>query len=89
MFDVFGQVKSLIKLEEICIDNNVFRLHYKATVVILVVSSLMVTCRQYIGDPIDCLVEDIPPDVSKIYSNMDHRSKVFFLYWISHLNSLQ
>ena len=64
MFDVFGQVKSLIKLEEICIDNNVFRLHYKATVVILVVSSLMVTCRQYIGDPIDCLVEDIPPDVS-------------------------
>lgn len=64
MFDVFGQVKSLIKLEEICIDNNVFRLHYKAAVVILVVSSLMVTCRQYIGDPIDCLVEDIPPDVS-------------------------
>ena len=64
MFDVFGQVKSLIKLEAVCIDNNVFRLHYKATVLILVVASLLVTSRQYIGDPIDCLVEDIPPDVS-------------------------
>jgi hypothetical protein len=64
MLDSFGQVKSLIKLEEICIDNNVFRLHYKVTVVLLVVASLLVTSRQYIGDPIDCLVEEIPPDVS-------------------------
>ena len=64
MLDAFGQVKRLIKLEEICIDNNVFRLHYKVTVIILVVASLLVTSRQYIGDPIDCLVEEIPPDVS-------------------------
>ena len=70
MLDVFGQVKSLIKLEEICIDNNVFRLHYKLTVAILVVASLLVTSRQYIGDPIDCIVEEIPPDVSyiKVYA---------------------
>ena len=63
MFDVFGQVKSLIKLEEISIDNNVFRLHYKVTGVILIMATLLVTSRQYIGDPIDCLVEEIPPDV--------------------------
>jgi len=37
MFDVFGSVKGLIKLDSVCIDNNVFRLHYKATFVILVV----------------------------------------------------
>ena len=64
MFDVFGDVKSLIKLESICIDNNVFRLHYKATFVILVLASLLVTSKQYIGDPIDCVVEEIPQNVS-------------------------
>ena len=30
MFDVFTPVKGLIKLESICIDNNVFRLHFLA-----------------------------------------------------------
>ena len=45
MFDVFGSVKGLIKLDDVCIDNNVFRLHYKATAVILVVCSLLVTSR--------------------------------------------
>ena len=63
MFDVFGDVKSLVKLESICIDNNVFRLHYKATFVILVLASLLVTSKQYIGDPIDCVVEEIPQNV--------------------------
>ena len=63
MFDVFGSVKGLIKLDSVCIDNNVFRLHYKATFVILVVASLLVTSKQYIGDPIDCIVEEIPNNV--------------------------
>ena len=63
MFDVFGSVKGLIKLDSVCIDNKVFRLHYKATFVILVVASLLVTSKQYIGDPIDCIVEEIPNNV--------------------------
>ena len=63
MFDVFTPVKGLIKLETICIDNNVFRLHYKATFTILMVASLLVTSGQYIGDPIDCIVEEIPNKV--------------------------
>jgi len=67
MFDVFTPVKGLIKLESICIDNNVFRLHYKATFIILVVASLLVTSRQYIGDPIDCIVEEIPNNVMDTY----------------------
>ena len=57
MFDVFGSVKGLLKLDSVAIDNTVFRMHYKATVVFLVVSSLLVTSKQYIGDPIDCIVE--------------------------------
>ena len=63
MFDVFGPVKGLIKLDAVCIDNNVFRLHYKATFIVLVVCSLLVTSKQYIGDPIDCIVEEIPNTV--------------------------
>lgn len=67
MFDVFGSVKGLLKLDAVCIDNNVFRLHYKATVIILVAFSLLVTSRQYIGDPIDCIVDEIPLHVMDTY----------------------
>jgi len=67
MFDVFGVVKGFIKLDNICIDNNVFRLHYKATYVILLTASAMVTAKQYIGDPIDCIVEEIPQNVMDTY----------------------
>jgi len=67
MFGVFGDVKSLVKLDKICIDNNIFRLHYKASVIVLVTASLLVTARQYIGDPIDCIVEEIPNSVMDTY----------------------
>uniref|UniRef100_A0A8D8XI51 Innexin n=1 Tax=Cacopsylla melanoneura TaxID=428564 RepID=A0A8D8XI51_9HEMI len=67
MFDVFGSVKGLLKIDQVCIDNNIFRLHYKATVVILVAFSLLVTSRQYIGDPIDCIVDEIPLNVMDTY----------------------
>ena len=78
MLDVFGQVKSLVKLDDICIDNNVFRLHYKVTGVILILASLLVTSRQYIGDPIDCIVEEIPPDVR--FQRINNFSKIRILF---------
>ena len=76
--------KFFFKFDPVCIDNNVFRLHYKvivmimmiiimmimmmmihyqATVMILTLATVLVTSRQYIGDPIDCMV-----DVSNINS---------------------
>ncbi|BES93293.1 unnamed protein product [Nesidiocoris tenuis] len=67
MFDVFGSLKGLLRIDSVCIDNNVFRLHYKATVVILVAFSLLVTSRQYIGDPIDCIVDEIPMSIMDTY----------------------
>jgi len=68
MFDVFGPVKELLSLDPICIDNNIFRLHYKATVIVLITCSLLVTSRQYIGDPIDCIVDpDVPQNVMDTY----------------------
>lgn len=67
MFELFSSVKDFIKLDKICIDNNVFRLHYKASFVILVVFSLLVTSKQYIGDPIDCIVDEIPQNIMDTY----------------------
>ncbi|XP_053204819.1 innexin inx2-like [Panonychus citri] len=64
VFDLFGSLRSITKLDQVCIDNNAFRLHYKATVILLVASSILVTGRQYFGDPIDCIQrDDIPQNV--------------------------
>jgi cytochrome b subunit of formate dehydrogenase len=66
--DVFGSLRSIVKLDQVSIDNNVFRLHYKATVIFLVACSLLVTSRQYFGDPIDCIQrDDIPQNVIDTY----------------------
>ena len=64
MFDLFGEVKDLFKIESTVTDNVVFLLHYKVTVIILIACSILVTSKTYIGDPIDCIVEEIEPDVS-------------------------
>ena len=68
MIVIFGPLKKLLKLDEVCIDNVVFRLHYKATVIVLVAFSLLVTSKTYIGDPIDCIVDgSIPASVMDTY----------------------
>jgi hypothetical protein len=67
MFGVFSEVKNFAKFDSVWIDNNVFRLHYKGTVIVFVVASLLVTSRQYIGDPIDCIVEGVPSGVMDTY----------------------
>ncbi|GFU17352.1 innexin inx2 [Nephila pilipes] len=53
--DLFSNLKSFFKTSGTIIDNNVFRLHYKVTSILLVAFSILVTARQYIGDPIDCI----------------------------------
>lgn len=50
--------KRFVKLDDIWIDNNVFRLHYKGTFLVFMVACVLVTFNQYFGDPIDCIVED-------------------------------
>ncbi|XP_064457638.1 innexin inx2-like [Ornithodoros turicata] len=64
MDQLFGNLKGFFKTDFTVIDNNVFRLHYKATVCILIAFSILVTGRQYIGDPIDCISKDsVPSDL--------------------------
>lgn len=56
-----------MKLDPVCIDNYIFRLHSKVTVIILVVCSILVTSYQYIGDPIDCIMNDAPSRTMDTY----------------------
>lgn len=60
MFQILNSIQSLLKLDKTKIDNIVFSLHYEVTVIILVSFSLFVTTNQYIGDPIDCMIDNIP-----------------------------
>lgn len=66
MDKIFGSLRSLLKLkvDGAVIDNNVCRLHYRFTVLILLAFSILVTAKQYIGDPIDCISrDDIPSKI--------------------------
>lgn len=68
MLDVFRGLKNLIKVNYVHIDSPVFRLHYSITVILLISFSLIVTTRQYVGNPIDCIhTKDIPEDVLNTY----------------------
>lgn len=62
--DIIGPLKSFIKMPSCTIDNNVFKMHYRVSCMILFMCSVLVTARQYFGDPIDCISrDDIPPEL--------------------------
>nr|CAH7717278.1 unnamed protein product [Callosobruchus chinensis] len=64
MLDIFRGLKSLVRVSHIHIDSPIFRLHHSITVSILIAFSLIVTTRQYVGNPIDCIhTKEIPEDV--------------------------
>jgi len=67
MQPLFDPLKKLVVPEKVAIDNGVFRLHYKATVIILVLSSIMLTAKQYFGDPIECFVQGVPAGIVDTY----------------------
>lgn len=68
MYNVFGSLRSFLKVDQVIIDNNAFKLHYKATVLALLACSLVVTSRQFIGEPIDCIQsDDVPKNVINTY----------------------
>ena len=52
--DLVKGLKSFLKIDDLTIDNIVFKLHYRVTVAILVGSSLVGVAKQYFGDPINC-----------------------------------
>lgn len=67
MLHILNSIKSFLKFEKVKIDNIVFSLHYQLTVIILIAFSLFVTTNQYIGDPIDCMIDEIPRSIIDTY----------------------
>ncbi|CAN7994164.1 unnamed protein product [Ixodes hexagonus] len=68
MLDIIRSLKSLLKTSRVHIDNEVFRLHYTATVIILLAFCIVVTTKQFVGDPIDCSkTSDVPQSVINTY----------------------
>ena len=57
MYFFFSSLLSHLRQQKVKVDNETFRLHYKFTLIVCIACSLLVTGREYFGDPIDC----IPP----------------------------
>ncbi|XP_011548257.2 innexin inx2 [Plutella xylostella] len=68
MIDLFMPFRAFLKFENVCTDNNVFRMHYKVTVIMLLVFTLLVTSKQFFGEPIHCMSYDSDKNVDAINS---------------------
>lgn len=59
-------IRYLLRTAEI--DNGVYKLHYRLTVLILVVFSFIITCRLVLGDSFSCTTpRDIPEDIIETF----------------------
>lgn len=68
MLHVLGNLKKLFSIRRLSIDCFVFRLHHQFTVLVLVVFAVLVTTKQYVGDPIDCdRSSGVPAGVINVY----------------------
>ncbi|XP_026675597.1 innexin shaking-B isoform X3 [Ceratina calcarata] len=54
MVDVFGSLRSLLKFHRVSVDTMVFRLHYRATVALLLGGCVTLACKSISGSPIHC-----------------------------------
>lgn len=68
MLSIFSSLKRGTKTQNLKIDSTIFRLHYHVSVTFMLAFSVIVTTRQYVGNPIDCIhTKDIPEDVLNTY----------------------
>jgi len=68
MDGVVGPIKAYLrKRDPATIDNFAFRLHYRVTFVIMLVCMLLVSARQFIGDPISCIADGVPGGTLDLY----------------------
>lgn len=63
MYKLLGGLRDYFKYQDIQIDSTIFRLHNLFTTALLLACSLIITATQYVGQPISCIVNGIPPHV--------------------------
>jgi hypothetical protein len=65
---IFGGISRLFhKWDAVCIDNHVFRLHYRATVIIFLAAIALITSGQFIGNPIHCMSDSVSDGIMNSY----------------------
>ena len=68
MDGVVGPIKAYLKKRDpATIDNFAFKLHYRVTFVVMLVCMMLVSARQYIGDPISCIADGVPGGTLDLY----------------------
>ncbi|XP_044729892.1 innexin inx1 [Chrysoperla carnea] len=67
MYRLLGSLKDYLKRQEITTDNVIFRMHNIFTTVLLMTCSLVITATQYVGNPIQCIVNGLPTHVINTY----------------------
>uniref|UniRef100_A0A1B6IPY0 Innexin n=2 Tax=Homalodisca TaxID=139475 RepID=A0A1B6IPY0_9HEMI len=60
MLKLLGGLKDYLKWQDITTDTAVFRLHNTFTTVLLLGCSLVITATQFVGTPIQCIVNGLP-----------------------------
>lgn len=63
MLKTFEAIKPFLHPTKVSIDNVIFKLHYRLTFLLLLVFTILVTSRQYIGEHIKCITNTIPEHV--------------------------
>lgn len=56
---VFAPLMGIMRFGDVSTDNNIFKLHYRVTVVLLSVFTLMISSKQFFGEPIHCIGDDV------------------------------
>jgi len=64
MLGIFEQLKTFFTIRRINTEGLVFKLHYRATVCLILAFCLILATKQYVGDPIKCIHgKDLPHEV--------------------------
>ena len=66
MWNLITPLKKYVSVKDINPSNNVFKLHCKVTVYMLVFATVLLSAKQYFGDPIDCIVGNSKVEKSTI-----------------------
>ncbi|XP_022919626.1 innexin inx1 [Onthophagus taurus] len=67
MYKLLGGLAGFLKYQQVKTDCALFRLHNQFTSVLLFGCSLIITASQYVGQPIQCLVDGLPKHVVNTY----------------------
>jgi hypothetical protein len=67
MYAMLAGLKDYFKRQEFITDNPIFRIHCSFTTVLLLFCSMVITWTQFVGNPIKCIVDGVPPHVVNTY----------------------